>query len=123
MYGWHHVSRPKCDRVRRQRQRVRGRLDPIRRFSTREPASLHSTYKRWTPKLFVLKLGLDGALLYSTFFGGRSGDNITALAADSAGNIYLAGQTPSQDDLTDILYQSDREYNARLEGVARLVHW
>ncbi len=49
------------------------------------------------PKAFVLKLGPDGALLYSTCFGGRNGDTIGALAADSAGNIYLAGQSFSPD--------------------------
>jgi len=48
------------------------------------------------PRAFVFKLGPAGALLYSTFFG-RSGEIITALAADLAGNIYLAGQTTSQD--------------------------
>ena len=49
------------------------------------------------PKSFVLKLGPDGTLLYSTFFGGHNGDIISALSADSAGNIYLAGQSTSQD--------------------------
>ena len=49
------------------------------------------------PRPFVLKLGPNGALIYSTFFGGRNGDAIHAITADAAGNIYLSGQTTSPD--------------------------
>jgi photosystem II stability/assembly factor-like uncharacterized protein len=49
-------------------------------------------------KPFVLKLGPDGSLLYSTFFGGSTGEqSIGAIAADPAGNIYLTGKTNSPD--------------------------
>ncbi len=44
---------------------------------------------------FVLKLGPNGTLLYSTFFGGSSGASNIAIAADAAGNIYLTGLTGS----------------------------
>jgi beta-propeller repeat-containing protein len=49
------------------------------------------------PKVFLFKLGPDGTLLYSTLFGGSNGDNIQAIAADPAGNIYLTGHTNSPD--------------------------
>ena len=49
------------------------------------------------PRAFVLKLGPNGALLYSSFVGGSSSDTISAIAADPAGNIYLAGRTFSPD--------------------------
>ena len=50
------------------------------------------------PRPFLLKLGPDGKLLYSTLFGSKSGgDVIEAITADPAGNIYLAGQTSSPD--------------------------
>ncbi len=45
----------------------------------------------------MLKLGPNGALLYSTFVGGSNGDMIRAITADPAGNIYLTGQTNSPD--------------------------
>ena len=48
-------------------------------------------------RAFVLKLGPNGALLYSTFVGGSNGDMIRAITADPAGNIYLTGQTNSAD--------------------------
>lgn len=57
---------------------------------------------------FVLKLGPDGSqLIYSTFVGGTvstqgrgiptEGSSVNAIAADSAGNIYLTGATISPD--------------------------
>jgi len=49
------------------------------------------------PRSFVLKLGPDGTLLYSSFVGGSNGDIIRAITADAAGNIYLTGQTNSPD--------------------------
>jgi len=49
------------------------------------------------PRAFVLKLGPNGAMLYSSFVGGSNGDTIRAITADPAGNIYLTGQTFSPD--------------------------
>jgi len=49
------------------------------------------------PRAFVLKLGPDGTLLYSSFVGGSNGDRISAIAADPTGNIYLAGYSNSAD--------------------------
>lgn len=39
------------------------------------------------------------ALSYSTFLGGNSADSVRAMALDSQGNIYVAGETFSQDFL------------------------
>jgi Cep192 domain 4/Beta-propeller repeat/HYDIN/CFA65/VesB-like, Ig-like domain len=45
---------------------------------------------------FVTKLSPDGSkLIYSTFLGGTSSDDATAVAIDSAGNAYAAGFTCS----------------------------
>ena len=47
-----------------------------------------------SPKSFLLKLTANGtALGYSTYFSGRDGTWAYALAVDSAGNAYIAGQT------------------------------
>lgn len=45
---------------------------------------------------FVLKLNAAGsALVYSSFLGGSSPDTCTALAVDSAGNVFVAGVASS----------------------------
>jgi hypothetical protein len=47
---------------------------------------------------YVTKLSPDGsAFVYSTFLGGSFGENGNAVAADSAGNAYVTGQTGSAD--------------------------
>ena len=48
---------------------------------------------------FLMKLSPDGSqLVYSTYFGGTTGNSsVNAIAADSAGNVYLAGNTSSAD--------------------------
>jgi uncharacterized protein (TIGR03437 family) len=47
---------------------------------------------------FVSKLNSSGTqLLFSTYLGGRSDDAALAIALDSAGGIYVAGATLSQD--------------------------
>jgi hypothetical protein len=46
--------------------------------------------------IFISKLSADGStLLFSTFFGGEDADNMTGLATDGAGNLYLTGSTQS----------------------------
>lgn len=44
---------------------------------------------------FVTKLNSSGQLVYSTYFGGTSDDMGTAIAIDTAGNAYIAGNTLS----------------------------
>ncbi|HEY2822860.1 MAG TPA: SBBP repeat-containing protein [Candidatus Acidoferrum sp.] len=55
-----------------------------------------------TANAFVTKLNSAGsALVYSTYLGGSGAsgkfDNATGVAVDSAGNVYVAGTTPSTD--------------------------
>ena len=45
---------------------------------------------------FVLKLnGTGNALVYSTYLGGAASDSANGVALDSAGNVYVAGDTAS----------------------------
>ena len=47
---------------------------------------------------FITRLNATGtALVFSTFFGGSSGDIVLAVALDAAGSIYLGGATSSTD--------------------------
>ncbi len=47
---------------------------------------------------FVTKLGANGSgLIFSTFLGGSQNDVCTGMDLDSAGNIYVTGQTLSDD--------------------------
>jgi hypothetical protein len=43
----------------------------------------------------VLKLDPKGKLVYSTYLGGEKSDLGSAIAVDSAGTAYVAGQTAS----------------------------
>jgi hypothetical protein len=56
-------------------------------------------------------MGVDtnGALIYSTFLGGRNDSDLntlTGLAADSTGNAYVVGYTSSQNFPTLVPFQS-----------------
>ncbi len=66
-------------------------------FPLVNPLPSSHTPAQGPPTGFVFKLGPNGALLYSTFFGGSNGDYILAIAADPAGNIYLTGRVNSPD--------------------------
>ena len=47
---------------------------------------------------FLVKLGPDGKMLYSTFLGGTAGASaLNAVAVDSAGNAYVTGWTSAPD--------------------------
>lgn len=46
---------------------------------------------------FVAKFAPDGTCLFSTFLGGDERDSASAVAVDSAGAIYVAGSTNSDD--------------------------
>ncbi len=46
---------------------------------------------------FVAKFDADGALVLCTFIGGSGEDLASSVAADSLGNIYVAGHTKSND--------------------------
>jgi parallel beta-helix repeat protein len=46
---------------------------------------------------FVTKLTSSGSMIYSTYFGGNSGDSGFGIAADAQGNAYITGSTASTD--------------------------
>jgi hypothetical protein len=46
---------------------------------------------------FLAELSQDGQAQFSTFFGGSGNDRAEGVAADSEGNIYIAGYTDSTD--------------------------
>ena len=56
---------------------------------------------------YLCKFSINGQLLWSTYYGGSSYDEITALALDNAGNIYIGGSTQSSSGVaTAANYQS-----------------
>jgi uncharacterized protein (TIGR03437 family) len=55
---------------------------------------------------FITKLSPTGALLYSSYFGGSQDDFAMAIAVDSAGNIYIGGNTVSSNLPTTAALQS-----------------
>lgn len=55
------------------------------------------TQLKGAQNLFIAHLDPTGHALFSTYLGGSGTDTPTALQTDSAGNIYLAGQTSSLD--------------------------
>jgi photosystem II stability/assembly factor-like uncharacterized protein len=78
---------------------VAGQADHPTNFPLVNPLPPSAEPSQGPRPAFVLKLGPDGKLLYSTFFGSNNTPPlvtlITAIAADAAGNIYLAGLTSS----------------------------
>lgn len=49
------------------------------------------------PHAFVMKFSPSGSLIYSTYLGGSGADYAHSIAADSAGNAWIAGETLSPD--------------------------
>jgi gliding motility-associated-like protein len=47
------------------------------------------------PDGIVLKLNLDGTLIWSTYYGGEHSDRIYAVEFDDEDNVYIGGTTPS----------------------------
>ena len=50
-----------------------------------------------TDDAFVAKLTRAGQLIWATYLGGASSDQITGVAVDASGDIYVTGQTRSSD--------------------------
>ncbi len=47
--------------------------------------------------VFVVKLDSNGAVVYSTYFGGSAGETAAAMAVGNDGSIYITGSTSSRD--------------------------
>ncbi len=61
---------------------------------------------------FVTKISADGSsVLYSTYLGGNSWDQPSAIAVDGLGQIYVAGSTASTNFPTANAYQSSMSAN------------
>lgn len=72
----------------------------------------------WTPRI--------SGLVYSTYFGGNSGDGITAIAVDSTGNAYVTGDFRSTDiPITPGAFSSTPlgGYVAKLNAAGSAVVW
>jgi Beta-propeller repeat len=79
-------------------------FQPVRK----SPPDNH-TYYSTTANAFLSKLSADGSnLLYSTYFGGSGSENVHAMALDSTGRAYIAGETTSSDLPTVNPYQASR---------------
>jgi len=62
---------------------------------------------------FLSKFSSGGSLLWSTYFGGTSGDQANAIATDNSGDIYIAGYTGSPSGIA-----SPGCYQASLAGAS-----
>lgn len=47
------------------------------------------------PDVYVVRLDMNGALLYATLIGGSANEDANGITADSAGNLYITGITYS----------------------------
>lgn len=64
-------------------------------FPTRNAQQDTSRAAPSSSEAFVTKLNADGGLSYSTYLGGGSSDQCSAIAVDGAGNAYVTGLTLS----------------------------
>jgi uncharacterized protein (TIGR03437 family) len=65
-------------------------------FPLKNPLQTTFTATHWSG--FFSKITADGrSLVFSSYYGGSNSDTASAVKFDSAGNIYIAGQTDSRD--------------------------
>jgi hypothetical protein len=69
----------------------------VNAFQSARKSPPSSSYYPTTADAFLSKLSADGSLLYSTYFGGSKSEFAHAIALDSVGRAYIAGQTASSD--------------------------
>ena len=77
-------------------------------FPTQDPIqpALRGSYD-----VFISKLNPAGnALIYSTYLGGSQGDEPYGMAIDPAGNVYVTGETQSEDYPTANAFQPSKGY-------------
>lgn len=61
------------------------------------PNALQRTFGGGPSDAFLVKLSPAGQLLYGTYLGGSGGERGRSIVLDSAGDVYIAGQTFSKD--------------------------
>ncbi|HKE55349.1 MAG TPA: SBBP repeat-containing protein, partial [Pyrinomonadaceae bacterium] len=84
---------------------------------------LHATFGG-SADAFVAKLNNSGsALIYSTYLGGNSAEAANAIAVDSAGNAYVAGQTISLNFPTTNPIQAARSGSALFKTTNGAANW
>ncbi len=99
-------------------QEEKGARRPVEaRFVLSTPARLRFHLGRYDP---ALPLVIDPVLAYATFLGGAQADQADAVAADSTGNIYVAGLTSSADFPAQDAFQPSRASRGSDAFVAKL---
>lgn len=79
-------------------------IQPI--FAASQPSTVYAVAPL-TPDAFVAKFSPEGALIFSTYFGGMGDDAVGSIALDASGNIWITGSTSSFDlPMTHGAYQS-----------------
>ncbi|MBD3190714.1 MAG: hypothetical protein GF308_08715 [Candidatus Heimdallarchaeota archaeon] len=76
----------------------------------------NKTFEGGGSDIFLSKLSADGSdLLYSTFFGGYGADIAWSIALDNTENIYVTGETDSEDFITTAA-AFNRTYSGHIDG-------
>jgi hypothetical protein len=93
-------------------QTVRGRREPVPgRFEMRANNTVGFRVGSYRHDQALV---IDPVLVYSTYLGGSTADEVNGIALDSNGNAYLTGQTSSTDfPVTTGAYQSANKTNGR----------
>ncbi|MES2762314.1 MAG: SBBP repeat-containing protein [Bacteroidota bacterium] len=64
-------------------------------FPTQTGPYFQGTLPGGQTDFFISKFNINGNLLWSTYYGGNSGDNANSITTDSNGNIFITGTTGS----------------------------
>ena len=80
------------------------------------PNTFDDSYNGGASDAFVAKFSATGTLVYFTYLGGRHIDIGIALAVDGTGNIYVTGETESQD------FPSQNAFDDSFNGVSGAIN-